>query len=278
MVTAENIGHRTAIRDNVALKAPITPQVFLEQNGIRTRWRAVQRVVGTHHGLGFAFHDRRPKRGQIGVLHVMPGGLNVNGVSGGLWTAMHREVFRSGNRFQIDGFVPLQAGDEGNAETPGQVGVLAIGFLAASPARIAEDIDIGGPNRKTAVPVGGTIGMHRGVILGAEFRANDLADLVHQRLVESGSHANRLRKHGRVSGASDTVQALVPPVVLRDTEPRYGARRVAKLRDFLLQRHLRHQVADALLDGQLGIQIGRFSGRLLRRRCWTNRGAEQYRD
>ena len=70
-VPAKDVCGRSAIGNHVALKAPIAPQMFLQQRNICASRLAVQRVVSAHHGFRLAFHYRRAKRRQIGVLHVV---------------------------------------------------------------------------------------------------------------------------------------------------------------------------------------------------------------
>ncbi len=47
--------------------------------------------------------------------------------------------------------VPLQALDERDAQAAGEVGVFAVGLLAAAPARIAENVDVGRPEIQPGV-------------------------------------------------------------------------------------------------------------------------------
>ncbi len=106
--------------------------------------------------------------------------------------------------------------------------------------------------------------MQGGVILGTKLGADGLTDLVHQGFIESCGHADSLRKYCGDSSAGYAVQPFVPPVVLRNLQARNGRSGVAELGNFFFKSHTRDQVVDALLDGELGIQIGRVRQRLLR--------------
>ena len=66
---------------------------------------------------------------------------------------MHSEVLWSGDGLKIFRIIALQAFNEGNAQARSQIGILAVGFLAAAPARIAKNIDVRRPDGEAAVPV-----------------------------------------------------------------------------------------------------------------------------
>ena len=60
------------------------------------------------------------------------------------------------------------------------------------------------------------------------------------------------------AGARDSVQALVPPVVFGNAQPRDGAAALDQLRGFFLERHARHEVVDAALDRELRVFVCRW--------------------
>src|SRR5439155_9191081 len=64
-------------------------------------------------------------------------------------------------------------------------------------------------------------------------------------------------KPGREPRARDTVEPLVPPVVLGDAQPIDRRRSVHHLGDFLLERHARDQVRGAALERQARVLPGR---------------------
>src|SRR6185437_16761152 len=135
-------------------------------------------------------------------------------------------------RFEVVRIGALQAGDERDAETRGEERVFAISLLAASPAWVAKDIDVRGPNGEAAIPVCRAIGVHRGGVFRAKFRADGVGDVVHERFVERGSHADGLRKHGGEAGAGDAVKTFIPPVVGGNVKTRNGGSNMAELIDF----------------------------------------------
>jgi hypothetical protein len=84
------------------------------------------------------------------------------------------------------------------------------------------------------------------------FRARFGGDGVTHRMQEAGipgcREANGLRKDCCVAGARNAMQALVPPGVFGNTQPRNSRRGHAHLRNFFLRRHTTHQIVDALID------------------------------
>ena len=72
----------------------------------------------------------------------------------GLGAAVHGEVLGRGDDAVVLRIVALHAGDEGDAHARGEERIFAVGFLAAAPARIAEDVDVGRPEVEALEDVG----------------------------------------------------------------------------------------------------------------------------
>ena len=70
------------------------------------------------------------------------------------------------------------------AEGGGEEGVFAVGLLAAAPAGVSEDVDVGGPDGEAEVDAVDVVSDGL-VVLGAGFGGDDGADLFHQ----GGVHA-----------------------------------------------------------------------------------------
>src|SRR5947208_6397253 len=120
--------------------------------------------------------------------------------------------------------------------------------MAAAPTRIAKYIDVGRPDGKAAIPVGGAVWMQGGVIFGAEFRADNIRGLMHKRLIESRRHADRLREDGGDAGAGYAMKAFVPPVVFGNMEPRNRCSGVAGLRALFFERHPSDEIVERWVD------------------------------
>ncbi len=256
-----------AIRDDVALEAPFIAQRFKEQ-AIRACRFTAHGVVRTHDRISLAFHDRGAKRRSVGVRQIVRGHRHVKTVPQNFRAAMNGKVFGCRDRFQIVRVVALQAGNECHPDAAGEVGILAIGFLAASPARVAKNVDVGRP-KSEAVVAAGVCMLDRIVIFGASFGGDHVGDAVDQIGIPGGRKTNGLREDGGISRARDAMQALVPPVIRGNDEARNRRRDVLHLRNLFLEGHARDKIVHALWDGESGIQIGSGGGFFRRRRALT---------
>ena len=169
---------------------------------------------------------------------------------------------------EIVRIVSLHAGDEGDGHAAGEEGIFAVGLLAASPAGIAKDVDVGRPEGESEELLVLVVA-HGFVVFGARFGGDGLAHGVDHLRVPGGGHADDLGKVGGVSGEGDAVQAFIPPVVFGDAETRDGRGVVAHLLNLFFEGHLRNKSVDALIDGKGGVQPGLVGG------CW--RAAEGIR-
>ena len=254
VVAGEDVDNRAAVGDHVALEAPLAAQLILEQELVGAGGLAVNAVVGAHHRVGLALCHRGAEGGQIGVQFVVLAHHHVCRVARGLRTAVHGKMLGGGDDAIVMRIVALHAGHKGHAHARRQEGIFAVGFLAAAPAGIAEDVDVGRPEvearqRYVLSPSAHCLHVH-----DAPLGADDLGHLVNGRRVEGGGQADGL---GELGGAvvQHAVQRLAPPVVGRHVEAGNGPRLVHQLRGLLFQRHPPHQVRRALLGGQAGVKI-----------------------
>jgi len=207
----------------------------------------------------WALRDGGAKSGKIGVLQIVERCTHVNVVPRGFRATVNSEMLRSGEGLEVMRIVTLQTRDERKAHARGKEGIFAVSLLAAAPSGIAEDVDVRGPDGQPAVPVAGAVLMEGRIIFGAELRADDAGDSVHQRLVESGGESDGLRENGGVSRPGDAVQPFIPPVIRRNAEARDSIRAVFELGDFLLEGHAGDKIPHTLFDGQLRIQVLNFA-------------------
>jgi len=177
-------------------------------------------------------------------------------VAKGFGAAVNGEVFGSGNGFEVTRVVTLQAVDESDAKTRGEERIFAVSFLAASPARIAEDIDVGRPEGETVV-ASGVVVEDGVVVFAASFGRDGVGDVVEEVGVPCGGEADGLREDSGRAGTSDAVETFVPPVIRRNVETRDGGGDVLHLRDFFFEGEAGDQVVDALIDGERGVEVGR---------------------
>src|SRR6266568_7437342 len=141
------------VRDDVAFEAPFVAQSVKEKVICAGRF-AAHRVIGAHDRIGPAFHDRGAKRGSIGVRQIVEGYRHVKAVAKNFPAAVNGEVLGCEYGLQIVRVVALQAGNECHADAAGKKWIFSVGFLAAPPARVAKDVDVGRPKGETEVPPG----------------------------------------------------------------------------------------------------------------------------
>ena len=92
-----------------------------------------------------ALSDGGAEGGQVGVEFVVLADGDVGDMAGGLGAAVDGEVLGGGDDAVVARIVALHAGDEGYAHAGGEKGIFAVGLLAAAPAGIAKDVDVGRP-------------------------------------------------------------------------------------------------------------------------------------
>ena len=178
-----------------------------------------------------AVDDGGAEGGRVGVIEIVEGDGNVEAVAKRFGAAVDGVVLGSGDDFEIFRIVALEAGDEGYAEAGGEEGIFAVGFLAASPAGIAENIYIGRPESETVVAAGVVV-CDGVVVFGTGFGGDDVGDGVEKIGVPGGGEADGLRENGGDAGTGDAVEAFVPPIVGGDLQTRDGGGDVLHLGDF----------------------------------------------
>ena len=167
---------------------------------------------------------------------------------------MHGKVFGAGMGLQ-DGSIgiSLESTHYGHAKLTGQEGIFTVGFHAAPPSGITEDVDV-------RCPEGNALGNFYLPFLPclAEFDPPLVAyrhkHFMYKRFVEGGGHSHGLRKTGGLAIESDSVQGLAPPVVFLYSQPLYGLRVICSERCLLFQCQPRYQVPGADIGRQAPVQ------------------------
>src|SRR5690606_40727733 len=101
----------------------------------------------------------------------------------GFRAAVHGKVLGSGHHVGQRRIVSLHAFDEGHAEPRREIWVFAVGFLPPTPARIAEDIEIGRPGVEPRAYAPHTPGLPGKRMEPAHFGADRARDILDQRSV-----------------------------------------------------------------------------------------------
>ena len=171
--------------------------------------------------------------------------------------AVYCEMFGRGDHSKIFRVVSLHSGNKGDSHPSGKKWIFTVGFLAAAPAGIAENIYVRRPEIQAFHDVA-TAGAHRLVMLGARFCTDYDRHFVNQRRIKSRGESDRFREHGGGSGIGDAVKSFAPPVVARHLQPRNGSCLVYQLRSFFFKRHSRHQIVHSFIQRQRGIEVRRM--------------------
>ena len=244
-----------AVAHHQSLVAPLVAQNLLQQSVVAAAGLAVPSLVGTHHlGHVSLLHECLEGR-QIGLPEVAGGQvLHVELMAVPLRSAMYGEVLGTGQRLHVlaaayaalrevvGGVALLQSAHHGQPHAGSEERILAVGLLSASPARVAEDVDVGRPERKPliALHLSGASGHH---VLGASLVAGDAERAAHQCLVPRCRHAHGDGKHRGRAVARHAVQRLVPPLEGRYAQPLDGRRHVHHDFRLLLEREPLAEVA-----------------------------------
>jgi len=185
---------------------------------------------------------------EIGLAEIPFVGAGVEEMPFGFGAAMDGEVFDSGDGLEVLRVVPLKTFDELHGEAAGEIGVFAIGLLAAAPAGIAKDIDIGRPEGQALVDQSFSF-TDEFVVFGAGFVGDGGCHAVLHVLIPSRGEADRLWEYSCRPGAGHAVEALVPPVVFGDTEPGDGRGGVHHLANLFFESHAANEVVHPLVEG-----------------------------
>ena len=169
LVALVHVNDRAAVGDDEALESPRVAKVLLEQHLVGAGGELVDGVVGAHHRLHLALGNGGAERGQIGLFKIARAGINVEAVAQLLGSAVHGEVLAGGHGAKMIEVVALHAADKGDAQPAGEERIFAVGLLAAAPARIAEDVDVGRPEGQAIEDAVIALAL-RLVVLGAGFR------------------------------------------------------------------------------------------------------------
>ena len=264
LVITGKVGHGPAVGGYIALELPLVAQDVHQQGVVAAARLSVHTVVGTHHAMHTGLAHKVAEGGQIGVPQVVERRTRIEGMTHTLGTAVHGKMLGTGHGLQVMRVVALQTVHHGHAHLACQVGVLTVGLLSASPTRVAEDVDVGGPVGETVV-LGHAALLQILVEEGAALGAGDIAHAAECLGVEGGGHADGLREHGDLFlGAGHTVERLVPPVISRYAQPLNGRGIVLHQFHLFLQGEAGDEVIHSLLDGEFGVAEGIIGGRLLR--------------
>src|ERR1039457_2073135 len=92
-----------------------------------------------------ALGDGGAEGGKVSLLEIARAGIDIEGVAQRLAARVHGEMLAGGDGAQVIQIAPLHSANECNAKAAGEERIFAVGFLAATPAGIAKDVDVWRP-------------------------------------------------------------------------------------------------------------------------------------
>ena len=209
-----NVEDRVAVRYNIALETPLAAQLILQEVLVGACRLAIDGVVGAHDGAGFAFHDGGAESWLVGIDLIVLAHVHIGKVTRGLGSAVHVVVFGCCDGQVIPGVIALQSGHVGNAHASGEEGIFAVGFLTAAPARVAENVQIRGPEIQASHDARMPFA-HILHVLDASLDTDLGRHGVDSRRIERGSKADGLGVLG-YTVVDDPVEGLTPPLICRN--------------------------------------------------------------
>ena len=262
MVLAVEVVDGAAVGGDDALVAPFTAQDLVDEFVGGAAGNAAEAVVGGHHFLDIGLDHQVLEGREVGLAEVAFGNDGVIAVAVPFRAGVDGVVLRAGVGLQDRGIRrSLQAADDGHAQLARQVRILAVGFHAPSPARIAEDVDVRGPEGDALIllhqpRLPGLVVLHPGLV------ADGREDFVNQRFIKGGGHADGLREHRGGPVAGHPVQGLAPPVVGLDAQGGHRGGRIHGQGRLLLQGQAGNQVFRPLFGrkGTVFVGLGREDG------------------
>ena len=150
-MTCGDIGDGSAVGDNISVELPFVLQSLMQKQFAGAGRGSIDGVVSAHDAVGVGVDDKASECGKIRVGEIVRGDDGVEGVARDSGPAVNREVFCRGNDLEIARIRTLQTLHKGGADAAGEKRIFAVGFLSASPARVAIDVDIGRPEGEAIV-------------------------------------------------------------------------------------------------------------------------------
>ena len=181
LVGGVEVADGTAVADDEILEAPFIAQDLLQQTCAAAAGVVVEALVGAHHLAHLSILHEGLEGGEVGLIHIAQADVvQVGGVARVFRTAVDGIVLSAGPQLAVLGALgALQAAHDLFAHDGGQVGVLAIGLLTTSPARVAEDVHVGGPHAEAVeLLVLAAQVVHAVVVLCTEFGAGNVKHLI----------------------------------------------------------------------------------------------------
>ena len=215
----EKVIDRPTIGSHVSFESPQITQDRHHQSVIATTRLPFKTIIGTHHRRHAGIHHQLMESRQISIPQIISTHLRIEFVAPYFGTTVYGIMFCTSRSLQVFRIVTLQSFDDSRSHHPCQIRVFSICLLSPSPAGIPENIDIRCPKSQPFILLAYLTLTDCLVVNRTGFIGSNLSHPFQCRSIESRSHADRLRKNGHlIPRSSYPMQALVPPVVSRDSQ------------------------------------------------------------
>ena len=216
-------------------------QYLLQQSATATARVVVESLVGTHHLphlrlLYQSLESRHVSLPEVARRHIR----EVGAMARIFGSAVHGIVLGTCPKFAVFRRLrALQSPHHLRSHDRGKIGILAIRLLSPSPSWVAEDIDIGSPDREAVEFLILSPIEHTMIVLGTKFGACSIEDLVEQIGIERRSHGDGFGEHSDIPHVGSPVERLTPPEKLLDAHSRNGRALVEHELGFFFQSQSR---------------------------------------
>ena len=143
--------HCATVGSYIALEVPLIAKDVHHKRVVAAAWLSVEAIIGTHHAVNACFYDKFVESRQISVPKVESRWPRIKDVTAIFGATMHGKVLGTCHRFQVIWVVAFETAHYSRTHLGGKIWVFAVGFLTASPARVAKDIDIRSPISKATI-------------------------------------------------------------------------------------------------------------------------------
>ena len=170
-----------------------------------------------------------------------------------------------GHGLQIVRVGALHSLYESHGNARGKKRVFAVGLLAAAPARVAKDINVGRPESEPIISTIIAVALCL-VVLRAGFSGDYIRHFMYDLGVPCGRQSDRLGKDGGAPSPGYAMQGLIPPVIRGNAQSRNCGRGVLHLQHFLLQSQPAHEIGRSVFRSLKRIAEDQITPGILRRR------------
>ena len=261
LVRRIEIADGSAVAHHEVFESPLVAQNLLQQTCAATARIIVESLVGTHHLAHLRILHQRLEGRHVGLPEVAHRHIGeVDGVASVFRSAVYGIVFGTRPELAIlRRLRSLQSAHHLCAHHGGQIGVFAIGLLATSPARVAEDVHVRCPYAQAVeLLVFALQVVHAVVILRTKLGAGHVEHPIHHVRVPRCRHCDGFGKHRYVSHVGGAVKGFAPPEEFLDAQSGNGGTLVEHQLRFLFERQSLTEVDGSLMCREVWILIGQL--------------------